>query len=144
MTRDDVIREARSWINTPWVHQASCKGVGADCIGFGAGAAAACGSADAVRFLSTPEWRSYGRQPDPAFLFSVCDQLMDRVPVIADALPGDMLLFSCGRHPMHFGFLAPAGRIIHSWLVARKVIEHALDDGWRARIVRVYRLRGVS
>jgi hypothetical protein len=41
MTRAEILAEARSWIGTPWLHQASCKGVGADCIGFGAGVAAA-------------------------------------------------------------------------------------------------------
>jgi hypothetical protein len=33
-TRDAVIAEARSWLGTPWHHQASLKGVGCDCIGF--------------------------------------------------------------------------------------------------------------
>lgn len=144
MTRDEVIAEARSWKGTKWVHQASCKGAGADCLGFGAGVAAACGSAEAARFLATPDLRNYGRHPDPAMLFAGCDDMMDRIP-LADALPGDVLVFNCGKHPMHFGFLAPNNRLIHNWLVARRgVVEHQLDDGWRARIVRVYRLRGIE
>ncbi|PSL20583.1 NlpC/P60 family putative phage cell wall peptidase [Shimia abyssi] len=28
-----IISEARSWIGTPYVHQASCKGGGTDCLG---------------------------------------------------------------------------------------------------------------
>lgn len=32
MQADDIIREARSWIGTPFVPQAALKGVGGDCI----------------------------------------------------------------------------------------------------------------
>jgi cell wall-associated NlpC family hydrolase len=34
-TREAVIAEARTWLGTPWHHQASLKGVGCDCIGCG-------------------------------------------------------------------------------------------------------------
>lgn len=30
---NDIVRAARSWIGTPYVHQASMKGAGADCLG---------------------------------------------------------------------------------------------------------------
>jgi NlpC/P60 family putative phage cell wall peptidase len=33
MTADQVIAAARSWIGTPYHHQASAKGVGCDCLG---------------------------------------------------------------------------------------------------------------
>ena len=145
MTRDGYIGEARSWLKpeTAWVHQASCKGVGADCIGFLAGVAAACGSADAKRFLATPGWRNYSRHPDPDFLFSVCDELMDPVPV-SEATVADTLVFYCGnRHPMHFGTLA-GDTMLHSWRVAGRVCEHRIDLSWRERIVRAYRVRGMA
>lgn len=145
MTRAELIAEAERWLDpvTRWVHQASCRGVGADCIGFIAGVAAACGSAEAQRFLATPAWRSYGRHPAPEFLFTVCDELMDRTPVSA-AEPGDVLVFNCGRHPMHFALLAAAGQMIHAWLGARRVCRHRLDAEWRSRLVRAYRIRGVA
>ena len=137
-----LLAEGREWLGTPWRHQASAKGVGADCIGFIAGVASACGSTEAARFLSTPEWRRYGREPSPEFMFSVCDELMDRIP-IADARVGDVLVFTCGKHPMHFGLVA-GETMLHSWLVARRVVEHRIDDDWRSRIVRAYRLRGFA
>src|SRR5579885_1122973 len=31
--RSDIIAEARSWIGTPYAHQASVKGIGCDCLG---------------------------------------------------------------------------------------------------------------
>jgi NlpC/P60 family putative phage cell wall peptidase len=33
LSRQDIIEEAKSWIGTPYRHQASCKGAGADCLG---------------------------------------------------------------------------------------------------------------
>jgi hypothetical protein len=38
-TRAALIAEARTWIGTPWHHQAAVKGAGCDCIGFVRGAA---------------------------------------------------------------------------------------------------------
>ena len=32
-TRTSIVAEARSWIGTPYRHQASLKGVGCDCLG---------------------------------------------------------------------------------------------------------------
>ena len=32
-TRDDVVAVARTWLGTPYHHQASLKGVGTDCLG---------------------------------------------------------------------------------------------------------------
>jgi NlpC/P60 family putative phage cell wall peptidase len=31
--RDMIVQEARGWIGTPYMHQASLKGVGCDCLG---------------------------------------------------------------------------------------------------------------
>ena len=33
MKRADIVEEARSWLGTPYHHQAALKGVGCDCIG---------------------------------------------------------------------------------------------------------------
>lgn len=142
MMRTDIIAAARGWIGTRWQHQASCRGAGTDCIGLVAGVAAECGSAEGRRFLSTPEWRCYGRHPDPEFMFSVAGELMDRIAP-AEALPADVLVFTCGKHPMHFGWLAPGDNLVHAWLGARRVVEHRLGE-WSDRIVRAYSLRGVA
>lgn len=143
MTRDQIIIEARSWIGTRWIHQACVKGIGADCIGLIAGVAAALGSAEAIRFLTTPQWRNYGRHPLPAFMFGVCDELMDRIE-IERAIDADVLVFRCGKHPMHFGIMSGNGTMIHALLTARRVCEHRLNAEWRSRIVRAYRIRGIA
>lgn len=143
MMRDDFIAEARSWIGTRWVHQACVKGIGADCIGLIAGVASALGSTEATLFLTSPNWRNYGRHPAPSFMFGVCDQLMDRI-AIDNSIRADVLIFRCGSHPMHFGIIAEGDTMIHSWMVARRVCEHRINAAWRSRIERAYRIRGIA
>lgn len=143
MTRDEVIAEAREWLGTPWVHQAACKGAGVDCLHYIAGVVRAFGRKEAATFFAKPEWHSYGRHPDVMMMFEGCDALMDRIR-IEDALPADVLVFRCGRHPMHFAFLSAHDRLLHAWFGARRVCEHQLDEKWRARIIRAYRLRGIE
>jgi len=45
--------------------------------------------------------------------------------------------------PQHLAIYA-GETIIHAFAAGRKVCEHRLDDVWRARIVRIYRFRGIS
>lgn len=144
MTAADILAEARTWVDTPWRHQAACKGAGVDCLHYIAAVALAFGSPEAKQFMKRPEWHNYGRHPDPAMLFGGFDALMDRVPRVDDMRPADVLIFNCGKHPMHVGFLTECGTLLHAWLPARRVVEHQFDDAWRARVVRVYRLRGIE
>lgn len=143
MKREEVIRVAETWIGTRWVHQASCKGAGTDCIGLIAGVADECGSEEAHAFLCTPEWRRYGRNPQADMMFEMCDRLMDRIPSHTAEI-ADVLMFRQEKHPMHFGFIAPDNQMIHAWAVVRKVVKHQLDATWRAKIIRAYRLRGIE
>ena len=39
-TVDDVVKEARTWIGTPFVHQGRTKGLACDCLGLMIGVAA--------------------------------------------------------------------------------------------------------
>lgn len=143
MTRDELIAEARTWLGTPWVHQACAKGAGVDCLHYIAGVVRAFGRPEAERFFANPDWQSYGRHPDPVMMFAGCDELMNRI-ALEEALPGDVLVFRCGRWPMHFGMLSRPNYMLHAWLGAGRVIEQRIDEKWAARIVRAYRIRGVE
>lgn len=145
IARDDVIAAARTWLETPWRHQACCKGVGVDCIHFIAGVARELGLPCAEVFFATPEYHNYGRTPDPELLLAACDLLMQRIPLGTEGL-GDVLVIHFDRHPMHFAFvsdLAPR-RLIHAWLGARRVVEHGIEPPWPGRVLRAYRLPGVA
>lgn len=142
MTRAQIIAEAREWLGTPWLHQACVKGVGVDCLHFVAGVGRNVGASEAAQFFATPAWHNYGRHPDAAALFAGCDAIADSIP-IGQAQPGDALVLTCGRHPMHFGILTTPDSLIHAYYGAG-VVEHRIDERWRKRIVRAYRMRGVE
>lgn len=87
---DEIVAIARSWIGTPYLHQASRKGVGTDCLGL-------------VRGI----WReAIGDEPEavPAYTRDWAEPQGDEVlwraagrhlrPVAPDQVaPGDVLLF---------------------------------------------------
>lgn len=62
---------------------------------------------------------------------------------VAAAQPGDVYLMRVTRHPQHVALKTDRG-ILHAWMEARAVVEHGLDDMWRARIVAAYRFPGVT
>ena len=51
---------------------------------------------------------------------------------------GGHLLHGMGREPQHVALITDKG-IIHSYSGVGKVVEHALDESWRRRIVAAYR-----
>lgn len=133
---DEVVRAARAWIGTPYRHQASCRGAGADCLGL-------------VRGV----WREVrGEEPEavPAYSFDwaeACGQerlwraaLRHFVPVSSeDEAPGHLLLFRMreGAVAKHLGLQAGCGAeasFIHAYS-GHGVVESPLSAPWRRRIV---------
>ena len=145
MKRADIIIVARQWVGTRWQHQACVRGVAVDCIGLIAGVALELGSAEARAFMARPECRNYGRQPDPALLLRLADDLLDPVSIDAAQI-GDVLLMRFNAGPQHFAFLSMLHPqfMIHAYAGARRVVEHGIDEVWRSRIVGAYALRGVE
>lgn len=143
--RYSIAKEAREWIGTRWHHQASLKGVGTDCIGLVVGVAAACGIAEAASFRATPEYRNYGREPDPKMLLDGCDRWLMRISMW-DVRLADILVFRFAKEPQHFALVSKENPqyIIHAYAQVRKVVENRLDDVWSSRVVRAYRFRGLA
>lgn len=133
-TRAQLIAEALSWQGTPYHHQAALKGIGADCIGVVRGSLAALGIA--ARGIPA----NYSRGPDPDALqaaVEASDQLGEIAP--AAAQPGDLLLFRVKRDPRHFALLVAADELLHSDVTAG-VVRVPFSAGWRARLLRAWRL----
>lgn len=134
MTR--VVDVARGWIGTPYVHQASVKGAGCDCLG-----------------LLRGVWREVlGAEPEPVPAYSMdwsepqgderLWQAAKRhllVKPVAQAAPGDVLLFRMrdGSVAKHVGLQARTGRdasFIHAYS-GHGVVESALSAPWARRVV---------
>lgn len=134
--RERVIVSASSWIGTSYLHQASLKGVGCDCLG-----------------LLRGVWREViGPEPGPVPPYRAdwaaqggCELLLEAALAhlmaldVAAARPGDVLLFRWKRHlpAMHCGILAAPDRLIHAHEGAA-VAEVPLPGAWARRVSHAF------
>lgn len=126
-----VVAEALAWLGTPYLHQCSVRGAGADCLGLARGV-----------------WRGlHGREPEqPPPYTSDWGELGARellrdaarrwmIPVtLAEAGIGSLLLFRMrgGAPAKHCGIVAGGDRMIHA-REGTGVILEALTPSWRRR-----------
>jgi len=146
MTGADVVACARTYLGVRWRHQGASKAVAVDCIGLIGCVASECGLSDAWLSPASDRFKGYGRNPDPAQTYRACAEFLTPVTPWRSARPGDVLLMRFGKEPQHFAIVTatePEFHIIHSYAMARRVVEHRLDDKWAARVVCAYRLPGL-
>jgi NlpC/P60 family putative phage cell wall peptidase len=139
---DAVVRVARSWIGTPYHHQASVRGIGADCLGL-------------VRGV----WRElYGREaeaPPPysrdwaevtgheTMLAAAARHLRPIAP--AEAGAGDVLVFRlrAGTVAKHAAILTGQATMIHA-MEGGPAAEVPLSPWWRRRIAGAFAFPGTE
>lgn len=144
ITRQAIVDEARSWMGTPWMHQARLKGVGVDCIGVPGMSALLCGVPGAREWRDDPAMHSYGRLPREEFLFASCDRFMDRIALSAAGF-GDLLVMAFKRYPQHFAIISTHDRthVIHAYDAVGRVVENGVNVAG-ARAICAYRFRGAA
>jgi NlpC/P60 family putative phage cell wall peptidase len=131
---DEVVAEARSWIGTPYRHQASLKGAGADCLGLVRGVwRRLYGSEPEAVPPYAPDWS--GSPGDEALWEAALRHLLP----VAEPGEGQVLLFRMrdGAAARHLGISAARDRrasFIHAYS-GHAVAENALTDAWARRIV---------
>lgn len=143
-TAYDIVAEARTWIGTPWRHQAALKGVATDCLGLISGVGLACGLPRADEWRSDARALGYGRMADARTIVAACNDYLDVVD--GEIELANILLLKFAVEPQHFGIvscLEPL-RIVHAYAGIGRVVENGMDGKWIARIVRVYRYRGLA
>lgn len=133
--RADAVAVARAWIGTPYLHQASVKGVGCDCLGLLRGIwRDLYGAEPEVVPAYTPDWSEPQGQER---LMAAALRHFGRVetgPLIA----GQVLLFRMrqGAVAKHLGIVAtsdPHAQFIHAY-TGHGVVQSPLSDPWRKRI----------
>lgn len=133
--RATVVAEARRWIGTPYRHQASVCGAGADCLGLVRGVWRALHGAEPVVVPPYgPDWAETGG--DEA-LWQALAAVMP--PAGAGLQPGQVLLLRmrAGSPAKHLGILSEAGpapRFVHAYS-GHGVVESPLSPPWARRIV---------
>lgn len=139
VSRQDIVVEARKWLGTPYVHQASVRGAGADCLG-----------------LLRGVWRDViGHEPEPVPVYSMdwsepqgegrlwaaAQRHLSQTPMTRVAA-GDVLLFRMrdGGVAKHLGIVTDTGaetRFIHAYS-GHGVVENTLSAPWRRRVVACF------
>ncbi|WP_444861111.1 baseplate hub domain-containing protein [Brevundimonas vesicularis] len=136
-----VVMSARSWLGTPYRHQASMKGVGADCLGLVRGVwREVVGEEPEVLPAYSADWAEVGGRET---LLEAAGRWMR--PVAVDQMrAGDVLLFhmSPGAAVKHCAILSdldgPEPRMIHAYW-GRAVVESWMGVWWRRRLAAVFR-----
>lgn len=131
-----VVEVARQWIGTPYVHQASKRGAGCDCLGLirGVWRETLGAEPEAVPAYST-DWSEIGSEE--ALWMASARHL--RSKRLADVAAGDVLLFRMRDNGVakHLGILACLGdrpSFIHAY-AGHAVVESPLSAPWARRIV---------
>ena len=139
LTREAVAAAARDWVGTPFVHGASRKGAGADCLGLVRGVWRELLGAEPERApLYAPDWAARSREE--RLMAAAARHFRAKPAALAEV--GDLLLFRlrAGRPATHLGVRAEAASgptVIHAW-EGRGVVESPLSASWRRRIAGVF------
>ncbi len=131
-TREAIVAAARSWIGTPYRHQAALKGVGCDCLGLLIGVWREL-TGETVDPLPpyTPDWAEANGCE------TLAEGLAEYLTPIdpKDAREGDIVLFRWRAHlpAKHAGILTAPDSMVHAQAGA-KVSEVAMTAWWRRRV----------
>ncbi|WP_232831269.1 C40 family peptidase [Pseudogemmobacter bohemicus] len=129
-----AVAEARLWLGTPYIHQASCRGAGADCLGLIRGIWRRLYGGEPCRLPAySADWAEAGAG-EP--LLEAAQLWL--IPKGAEATPGDVILFRMreGGVAKHLGLQSETGadaRFIHAFS-GHAVTESALTLPWARRI----------
>jgi len=137
---EEIVRAARGWLGTPYRHQASVKGQGADCLGLVRGVwREVMGNEPEAVPPYRPDWAEVGGEE--TLLMAARRWLIEIA--VERARPGDVLLFRMapGCAVKHCGILSaaagPEPKFIHAYW-GRTVVESWMGRWWRQRLAAAF------
>ena len=129
---NDVVKEAREWVDTPFRHQGRLKGVGCDCLGLIRGV---YGNVYSPSIL--PKDRTnYGIE----IVVDLNKHLRKVAVEVAEREPGDLILMKFSSQPTHMGIYVGDDRMIHAYSSVGRIVEHRISSQWKKRIVSIWRM----
>lgn len=138
-----IVSEARAWIGTPYVHQASLRGIGTDCLGLVRGVWRSLVGPEPERMAAySPDWAE--ASGDEQLLCGLKKHL--RPIEFSDLEAGDVLAFRMlERGPVkHLAILTSipstlaVATMIHAYS-GRSVCETTIGQAWGRRLVTSFR-----
>lgn len=137
--RDDIVAEARAWLDTPWRHQGRTREHGIDCAGLVVKVAHGLD-------LSAYDTTNYQRNArDDAFVCHFRENMIEKP--VRDRQPGDVLLFRDHVFSCHSGIMTmKKGKphFIHAYARYRKVTEQPLDEEWINKLTYCFQFHDVE
>jgi len=131
-----VVQAARAWIGTPYLHQASARGAGTDCLGLIRGVWRDLHGAEPEEI--PPYTQDWSEPEGEERLWSAALKHLVERP-LSGAAPGDVLLFrmrdrGVAKHLGIQGNITTHPTFIHAYS-GHGVIESPLSAPWARRIV---------
>ena len=137
-----IVAIARGWIGTPYHHQASCRGVGTDCLGLVRGIYRDVTGRDVD--VQTNYTRDWAEASGIETMLAGARAHLGEID-ISDLAPGDVVVFRL-RHGFvakHVGIVATATTMIHA-MESCAVAEVALSPWWRRHIAGAFRFPDIQ
>ncbi len=134
--REKALIHAQTWLGTPYRHQTSVRGEGADCLGLVRGVWRELYGSEPDRLPPySPHWAERGSED--MLLQASRRWLTESDP--KDAMPGDIILFRFSPETLvkHCAILSGPDRMIHAWQ-GQAVCETTLGPWWRRRLCAVF------
>lgn len=141
--RAAIVAAARGWIGTPYLHQASLKGAGSDCLGLVRGVwREVVGPEPEPPPPYSPDWaEALGREA----MLEACRRWLVDVTDDRVIAPGDVIVFRWRPDvpAKHAAIAVDAGSIIHAYQ-GHAVQEVALPQAWVRKVAGIFEFSGVE
>lgn len=144
LMQQQIVKEARKWIGTPYKHQGKTLGRACDCAGILIGVARNLFDIEDnfdSRYGHNPNNWTLKQELDNASML-IHKSSTDNIEI------GDITLMSLNQLqiPHHVGIISDYSDqsfgLIHCYSSIGRVVEHRMNDVWKNRILHLYRYKG--
>ena len=131
--RDLVVKEALSWIGTPYHHQAMIKGVGVDCAMILIGVYKNCGLIDKVELPEySTQWHLH--RDEEKYLKTIREYLKPT----QEPKKGDVALFKFGRTVSHSAIVIDYPTVVHAYNRVGVILDDMTNGKLKDRLYGFY------
>jgi NlpC/P60 family putative phage cell wall peptidase len=133
----DIVAAARSWLGTPYHHQASVKGAGCDCLGLVRGVYEDLYGKPAE--TPPPYSRDWAEASSAETMLEAARRHLRAID-LHEAREGDVVIFRLrpGAMAKHAAILSGEGRMIHA-IEGALACEVHINSWWRRRMAAAFR-----
>ena len=138
VSRQQIVEEARKWVNTPFGHQGRDFGRTIDCVGlvYMVGKSLNIIDHDMTTEKAKP-YQGYTPHPKDNKIRQACEDYLVRIPR-RELSAGDIVLVAFNTVPSHVAIFT-GSTLIHALSKINKCTEHSINESWKRRFCGFYR-----